>query len=70
MDTPIAIIIAGALIASVILFTFRFEVEAPSGGESMPVVVRLDRWSGEVAVCPVDVTKTLAAHAAHLECKP
>jgi hypothetical protein len=43
---PIAIVIAGVLIAAAILITLRWEISAATG-----VVYRLDRWTGAVTVC-------------------
>jgi hypothetical protein len=43
---PIAIIIAGALIAAAIAFTNHWQISAAD-----TLVFRLDRWSGDVVVC-------------------
>jgi hypothetical protein len=46
MHIPIAIVIAGALIAGAILITFRWEIVAEHGD-----VYRLDRWTGRIVEC-------------------
>jgi hypothetical protein len=45
---PLAIVIAGLLIAAAILISLRWEISAATG-----VVYRLDRWTGAVMVCTV-----------------
>jgi hypothetical protein len=46
--TPLAIIIAGALVAAAIALTNRWEFyPAPQGG----LAYRLDRWTGRVVAC-------------------
>jgi hypothetical protein len=42
----LAVIFAGVLIALAILIVFRWQISAATG-----VVYRLDRWTGNIAVC-------------------
>ena len=53
MDTPIAILLAGVLIAGSILFAFHWEIvgDARITGNGNPATVRLDRWTGTAAMC-------------------
>jgi hypothetical protein len=46
MRVPIAVVIAGALVAVAILIAFRWHISAATG-----VVYRLDRWSGRIIAC-------------------
>jgi hypothetical protein len=46
---PLAIVIAGLLIAGAILIAFRWQISAATG-----VVYRLDRWTGSVIVCDLN----------------
>jgi hypothetical protein len=46
MRVPIAIVIAGALIAGAVLFVFRWQISA-----TPTVVYRLDRWTGRTVWC-------------------
>jgi hypothetical protein len=46
MRVPIAIMIAGSLIAAAILLAFRWQITAATG-----VVYRLDRWTGHIVAC-------------------
>jgi hypothetical protein len=43
---PVAIVIAGALVAIAILVALRWQITAASG-----YVYRLDRWTGHITVC-------------------
>ena len=47
MRIPLAIVIAGALIAVAILMAFRWQISAATGG----VVYRIDRWTGNIEFC-------------------
>jgi hypothetical protein len=47
MRIPIAIVIAGLLLAGAILFVFRWQISATPG-----VVYELDRWNGDIFICP------------------
>jgi hypothetical protein len=47
MRSPLAIALAGALIAIAILIVFRWQISAATGG----VVYRLDRWTGNIEFC-------------------
>lgn len=51
MGTPVAVVVGSAIVAVAILFAFRWEVAMGSG---TPPVIRLDRWTGKVAICNVD----------------
>lgn len=46
MRIPVAIVIAGLLIAGAIGFAFRWQISAANG-----IVYRLDRWNGHVVAC-------------------
>jgi hypothetical protein len=61
MGTPIAIIVGALIIAAAILFTFRWEAATARGADGNPAVFRLDHWTSKVAVCAVDVQKSLDA---------
>jgi hypothetical protein len=69
MNISAAILVAAAIVASSIVFTFRWEVAL---GPQQPPVVRLDRWTGTVTVCNImpDAADTAARnHAAvSLDC--
>jgi hypothetical protein len=69
MANSIAILVGAAIIAGAILFVFRWDDSAARGADGNPTVFRLDRWTGKVAICGIDVQKSLAAYAADLECK-
>jgi hypothetical protein len=58
MATPLAILIGSAIIATAIIFTFRWEIALGSGH---PPVVRLDRWTGTVTACNADPDMTRKA---------
>ena len=57
MGTPIAIVVAGALIAIAIAITFRWEVTGGPlttfHGVGPQPIYRLDRWTGTVVQCTV-----------------
>jgi len=46
---PVAIVVAGALIAAAILFALRWQISGTTNG-----AYRLDAWSGKIVVCIVD----------------
>ena len=46
MKGSIAILMAGAIVATAVFFVFRWEVTAAGG-----VAYRLDRWTGQVTSC-------------------
>jgi hypothetical protein len=54
MRIPVAIVIAGALVAVAILIAFRWQISGATG-----FVYRLDRWTGHTTVCNVDSTTCL-----------
>lgn len=66
MGISIAIVFGSILIAVAILFTFRWEETGVRGADGNPAALRLDR---EVAVCDLDVQKSLSAKAAYLHCR-
>jgi hypothetical protein len=49
MRIPIAIVIAGVLIAAAVLIAQRWEISAATG-----VVYRLDRWTGDILACELN----------------
>jgi hypothetical protein len=69
MGISIAIVFGSIRIAVAILFTFRWEETGVRGADGNPAALRLDRWTGEVAVCDLDVQKSLTAKAAYLHCR-
>jgi hypothetical protein len=48
---PVAIVIAGLLIAGTILIAFRWQISAATG-----IVYRLDKWSGRIVACELSGT--------------
>lgn len=66
--TPGAIIVAGLLVAGSVLYGTRWEAMAIRGADGNPGVIRMDRWTGRVAPCSVDVQKTLAAKSVYFDC--
>jgi hypothetical protein len=48
MSTPVSIVIGAALISVAIMVVFRWEVSGPG-------ILRLDRWTGSIAVCDFDL---------------
>jgi hypothetical protein len=46
MRGSIAILMSGAIVATAVLFVFRWEVTAAGG-----VAYRLDRWTGQITSC-------------------
>jgi len=66
---PAATVIGASLIALAILFAFRWETSPVSVPDGNPAVVRLDHWTGNVALCDVDVQRSVAARAAYLRCR-
>ena len=73
MKTPLAICVAGVLIAVAILTTGHWQLLGPrqSSGES---VIRLNRWTGAIDICSIDPKSEAAAGAdkagARLTCSP
>jgi hypothetical protein len=51
MNTPIATIVAGVLIAAAILIAGRWEVVLNNN----LTVMRLDRWTGAITMCAPDL---------------
>lgn len=46
MKGSIAILMSGAIVATAVVFVFRWEVTAAGG-----VAYRLDRWTGQITSC-------------------
>jgi hypothetical protein len=46
MGSPLAILVAGIIVAAAIAFVFRWQI-IPAGGDAY----RLDRWSGRISIC-------------------
>lgn len=64
--TPLATVVAGAMIAAAVFATPRWQITAnPSG------FVRLDQWGGHVTVCTIAPGQTLrTTNAYSLTCDP
>jgi hypothetical protein len=51
VSPSVAILCGSVLIAAAILVAFRWQIAASGGA----IVYRLDRWSGNIAVCRLSV---------------
>jgi hypothetical protein len=69
MGVPLAIILGSVIIAAAILFTFRWEDAGVRSADGNPAALRLDHWTGKVAICDLDVQRSLIAKAAYLRCR-
>ena len=60
MRNPIAIVLAGIIIAAAILLAFRWDITVERG-----VVYRLDRWTGRVTAC---MSRSLVTIGSEMDC--
>lgn len=64
----VAMMLSGVLIAAAIMITNRWQIAPSPLGKT--TVVRLDRWTGRVSLCDLDVTtiKGSTLRGAKLDC--
>jgi hypothetical protein len=69
MGRSVAIVIAGMSVAAAIMVSNHWQITLH--GQQSLVAARLDRWTGKVELCAVDIKNPLAATArVQLICEP
>lgn len=58
MSTPLAVILAGILIAASILVAGRYQITHVQFQGFVPATLRLDRWTGAIDGCVLDADST------------